>query len=222
MRHRLSALFNPSMFVALLALTLSLSSVSVAAVMISGKQIEKNTVTSAQIKNKTIKLKDISPKARGQLKGQAGAAGVNGANGLNGANGANGVNGAKGADSTDVVPSGRTITGSVYYRIDSSAVGQTLNQSVAFPAKAPAAVISASFAPDTVPASTQADPTCTGTYENPTAPAGKVCGYLVAAAVQTISLDTLEPGETLGFVVRTQAAAVGGITVDLSWAYTAP
>ncbi len=95
MRIRLGSLFSPAMFVALLALMISLSTASVAAVMISGKQIKKNTVASAQIKNKTIKTIDISPKARGQLKGQSGAAGADGAPG---AKGAPGVPGAKGAD----------------------------------------------------------------------------------------------------------------------------
>lgn len=66
------------MFVALLALMISLSGASVAAVMIHGKQIKKNTVSSAQIKNKTIKRKDVSPKARRQFKGRTGATGPEG------------------------------------------------------------------------------------------------------------------------------------------------
>ncbi len=84
MRTRLGSLFSPSMFVALLALMISLSSASVAAVMINGNQIKKNTVTSVQIKDKTIKVKDMAPKARRQLTGQTGPAGAPGSTGPQG------------------------------------------------------------------------------------------------------------------------------------------
>ena len=102
MRRRLGSLFSPAMIVALVALMVSLSSASVAAVMISGNQIKKNTVTSAQIKNKTIKTKDMSPKARTQLKGNKGADGAPGAKGDQGEEGPAGASGAKG----DQGPSG--------------------------------------------------------------------------------------------------------------------
>lgn len=96
MRHRLGSLFSPAMFVALLALMISLSSASVAAVVIHGKQIKKNTVTSAQIKNKTIKTKDVSLKARNQLKGKTGATGAPGIDGAPGVDGAPGSAGPAG------------------------------------------------------------------------------------------------------------------------------
>ncbi len=96
MRQRLSSLFSPALFVALLALVISLSSASVAAVMINGNQIKKNTVASAQIKNKTIKRKDISAKARQQLKGQSGPAGAAGVDGAPGSTGPRGLMGAVG------------------------------------------------------------------------------------------------------------------------------
>ena len=194
------------MFVAILALTISLSSASVAAVVIHGNQIKKNTVASAQIKNKTIKLQDIAPKTRRQLRGKTGAKGADGAN------------------STDTIPSGKTLTGSVYYEIDSSAVGQSLNRTVSFPARAPVALISAHFAVDDNVETTDDDVSCTGTYLNPTAPAGKVCAYIANGAItaQSLRLSSLVPGGDLGFVVRAQAKAVGGMSLDFSWAYTAP
>lgn len=111
MRHRLGSLFSPAMFVALLALMISLSSASVAAVVIHGKQIKKNTVTSAQIKNKTIKTKDVSLKARNQLKGKTGATGapgIDGAPGVDGAPGSAGPAGPVGPSNAYVVSAGYT------------------------------------------------------------------------------------------------------------------
>ncbi len=97
MRQRLGSLFSPAMIVALLALVISLSSASVAAVMINGNQIKNNTVASQQIKNKTIKSKDMSPKARRQLKGKRGPAGADGSAVAKGDTGPAGADGAPGA-----------------------------------------------------------------------------------------------------------------------------
>ena len=58
-----------------LALLLAASSGAVAAKMITGKQIKNNTVTSADIKNKSLKLKDLHPGTASALEGEAGPAG---------------------------------------------------------------------------------------------------------------------------------------------------
>lgn len=57
---------TPSMFVALLALTVALSGTAYAAVTINGKNIKKGTITSKQIKDKTITGTDIK---NGTIKG---------------------------------------------------------------------------------------------------------------------------------------------------------
>jgi hypothetical protein len=61
-----------------LALLLAASSGAVAAKMITGKQIKNNTVTSADIKNKSLKLKDLHPGTVSALEGEAGPAGAEG------------------------------------------------------------------------------------------------------------------------------------------------
>ena len=74
-------------------------------------------ITSANIKDGTIKMRDLSPSLKAKIKkanaatagvngtngakGDAGANGANGANGLDGAAGANGVAGAKGDNGSD-------------------------------------------------------------------------------------------------------------------------
>ena len=63
-------------------------------VAMSGSAVAASLITSAQIKDGTIKLRDISTKARNALKGQTGPVGVRGVTGLQGAPGANGANGA--------------------------------------------------------------------------------------------------------------------------------
>lgn len=53
-------------------------------------------ITSRQIKDHTIQLRDISPSALGQMQGQTGAQGVPGSKGDTGAPGAQGLPGSKG------------------------------------------------------------------------------------------------------------------------------
>ena len=66
-------------------------------VAMSGSAVAASLITSAQIKDGTIKLRDISTKARNALKGQTGPVGVRGVTGLQGAPGANGATGLQGA-----------------------------------------------------------------------------------------------------------------------------
>lgn len=67
-----------SMIVAMIALIAALGGTAYAAATISGKDIKNNTVTSGRIKNKTLKTKDLSDKARNELKGATGPAGPQG------------------------------------------------------------------------------------------------------------------------------------------------
>jgi hypothetical protein len=70
----------------------------VVSVVISGTASAGVTtlITSGQIKDHTIQMRDISPSAVGQLQGQRGAQGVAGSKGDTGAPGAQGVPGSKG------------------------------------------------------------------------------------------------------------------------------
>jgi hypothetical protein len=80
------------------------------------------------------------------------------------------------------------------------------------------------FAP--TPAATDADPSCAGNVAAPTAPAGKVCLYIAAAAgtgttVEGLAIPAL-PGSRAGFVVHAVNATAAATGVFGVWAYTAP
>lgn len=73
-----------------------------AARMITGRHIKDGTVTSADIKNKSLRAKDFKP---GQLpEGPAGPAGPSGSTGPVGPRGLTGPTGANGRDGTDAGP----------------------------------------------------------------------------------------------------------------------
>ena len=78
---------SPAMLVALLALFLGAGGVGYAATLIGSAQITNNSIRSADIRDGTIALKDLSPKARSVLRGANGARGIKGARGLEGPTG---------------------------------------------------------------------------------------------------------------------------------------
>lgn len=63
------------MFVALLALFVALGGSAYAVSKVGTKDLKKDSVTSAKLKDKTIKQKDVSPKAREALRGGQGPQG---------------------------------------------------------------------------------------------------------------------------------------------------
>ena len=107
--------------VAALALMLAAGTGATASLMISGKQIKDNSVTSQDIKNKSLKVKDLSRKAQVKLQGRTGAtgergpagpagpAGAAGAQGLPGRQGLQGLPGLSGFQVVSAVPT--TLTG---------------------------------------------------------------------------------------------------------------
>ena len=94
LRH---SLVSPQTAVALLILCLAVGGTAYAAATITGKQIVNDTVTSADIKDKTLKTKDISKKAKEKLRGQDGAQGPQGPQGVPGPSNANAVRRTDGA-----------------------------------------------------------------------------------------------------------------------------
>lgn len=80
-----------------LGVFIALGGTATAAVVITGKNVKNGSLTSADIKDRSLRAADFGA---GQLpageRGPAGPAGLNGTNGANGANGTNGVNGERG------------------------------------------------------------------------------------------------------------------------------
>ena len=92
---------SASLIVSSLALAVSMSGAGYAAGLIGPSQLAKNAVTTAKIKDKTIKLADLSPKAVAGLRGQDGMDGLDGYDGMDGFDGLDGVDGLDGLDGID-------------------------------------------------------------------------------------------------------------------------
>ena len=207
-----------------LALTLALGTGGAyAAEMITGKDIAKNAVTSKHLKNGTVKEKDLNSKVAAKLNATTGSPGLTGATGPAGPKGATG---SRGFSAWDTIPSAVTVRGQEYARLWGN--GGVIN--VSLPAAAPSALTNetVNFA-GTSPTSGDDDATCTGTYANPTAPAGKVCLY-PDNVENSFGDATMANGWTWGdAALRTRAFYVeyGGAPTDVdyvwfTWAYTAP
>ena len=170
---------SPAMVVAILALVVALSGSAIAAVIVSspsqlgknvvtGKKIKKNAVTSKKVKDHSLLGKDFKS---GQLPA-----------------GAKGDKGDKGDPGTSVfnssIPSGQTVKGVWGGRFATpTANTYSFNPRVGFPVAAPVGLADAqvSFPAGTaLTAPGDQDPTCTGSADVPTAPAGKVCVYVDA------------------------------------------
>ena len=85
-----------AVLVAVLALVLSAGAGATASMIITGKQIKDGTVTTADVKNRSLKAKDFSARAKSKLRGRAGPAGPAGARGATGATGPAGTSGLPG------------------------------------------------------------------------------------------------------------------------------
>jgi hypothetical protein len=79
--------------VSTLALVVAATGTSYAAVMITGQSIQDGTVTTKDVANQTLKVKDLSAGARSSLRGSAGPAGPAGSTGPAGPSGPPGPRG---------------------------------------------------------------------------------------------------------------------------------
>lgn len=85
-----------AVLVAVLALILAAGAGATASMIITGKQIKDGTVTTRDVKNRSLKARDFSATAKSKLRGPAGPAGPAGPRGATGATGATGPAGATG------------------------------------------------------------------------------------------------------------------------------
>jgi hypothetical protein len=122
------------------------------------------------------------------------------------------------------LPRGATVSG---------AFGGLVNPSIRYdsiislplPSPTPITTETIKFAPGSVSAPADSiDPGCSGTTEQPVAPAGSVCLYLGQIGVDTDAIVGLVSGQDgrRGFTVRMTGDLVGFQGVSGSWAYTVP
>jgi hypothetical protein len=172
-----------------------------AATKVGPKDIKKNAVRSKHVKNDALTGKDIN---ESRLVGVV--------------------------PYGDRIPSGTTIVGlwgGGHAVVETDNGGDFL---VSLPAPAPAPLHDddVNFAADDSDAG-DADPECTGTADQPTAPPGKVCLYAGTnvGGSPTYSGDEVDGGDALsrlGFVVVIDGQPDAPDTIEAhgSWAYTAP
>ena len=189
---------------------------AVAANLLTGRNIKNGSITGADIKNRSISTKDVSRAVRGRT-GKAGARGLTGATGNTGP---------RGKSSSDPLDSGQTVTG--YQRLDlESPNSGDFQVGVSLPGvtSTPVADATVNFAPDGNAATTDDDASCTGTSDNPTAPAGKACLYLIVVASDsnTVAGFAGNGGRTRGFrAVWSDTSTSDDVFLEFTWAYTAP
>ena len=97
--------------VAAIALMASAGAGATAALMITGKQVKDGSLTSADVKNRSLKVKDFSPKAKTKLTGATGARGATGPAGPQGPAGTSGLPGRPGLSGFETIRSSIPIPG---------------------------------------------------------------------------------------------------------------
>lgn len=206
---------------------------------ITGADIRNGTVRSADVGDGSLRAEDF---AAGQLpagatgpQGPAGAQGPVGAPGEPGAPGTDGVDGTDGADGvgiTSPLPSGTTVTGVIgggdWVTVAPGVDGEAHAVFFSFPFQV-TSLDGVNF-PEGLTDYGPAHPDCSGTYNAPTAPAGRVCVYPDLDPSPSPGRETMNAGGAFltpagngrGFEVEWYAGQLGKTRFVATWAYTAP
>ena len=217
------------------AIVLAMSGSATAAMVITGKQIKDNSITSRDIKNGTLKVKDLRASEAAKLRGNTGATGATGATGGTGATGATG---AAGASAFAPPPSGTVISGGGILNVEVSGSSTQIRSyaPVPFTAATPfrelpprniwygSTAHDASVSPGDLNAAA-----CPGTATAPVPTAGQLCVYptevensnalRLFAGVTSFNTDGADRS---GFFVTGTSTAPGIMRVRYVWAYKAP
>ena len=202
-----------------------LASAALLASVGAGSYAAGSLVTSKQIKNGTIQVKDLNAKTVTTLKGQTGPGGPAGAAGPAGATGPAGP---RGFSAWERIPSGLTLTGRFGGASQAAAPGELAPAIAHLPGRADQVLkkgVNLFFAPSasvTAGSNGPTDAACSGSIANPTAPVGKVCVYVSTqnAHVQFASNDYYFSDSFFTLVLTADAA--GTFATPAAWAYTAP
>lgn len=229
-------------------LSASVAVVTAAALIASvgaGSYAAGSLITSKQIKDGTIKVKDLNSKTVTALKatagtglpgatGPAGATGATGpvgpagAKGDTGAAGTPGTTGPRGVSAWETIPSGVTVSGGFYMDDTAAGAGEDFGYAINLPARAAAPLVwgvNAFFAPVAgLTSGTQTNAACAGTMTAPSAPSGLLCVYSsgVNTGHETMGrsdLPVLQTDISFGLVMTSTAA--GDVYRVGSWAYKA-
>jgi hypothetical protein len=202
---------------------------------ITGAKMKPGTITAKRIKRGAITRRELNLGKLGALPDAARLGGLPA-----------GAFARAGAQAPDAAALGGVPAGS-YFRVGgtlprgatvSGAFGGLVNPALRYdlivslpaPSPTPIATENVKFAPGSVSApSDRIDPSCSGTTEQPVAPAGTVCLYLGQIGVDTEAIIGLVSGQDgrRGFTVRTTAdpdplTLPGFQGAAGTWAYTVP
>jgi hypothetical protein len=192
---------------------------------LTGRNIKSSSLTGAHLKNGSVTGADVK---NGSVTGADVKNGsVTGADLADGTVGAADLEADAQAVLDDRIPSGRTVTGVVYFDTSASGSGD-YGVTVSLPARAHAVLTNAivNFRSDgsALYADGEAGHQCSGSANAPTAPAGRVCVYRVASAEGTTNVRAGEPfgkGSDRDFAVRWNDTG-GDVFLTAVWAYSAP
>lgn len=243
---------SPAMVVACLALFLTLGGVGYAAATINGSSIKNGTITPGKIKSRSlsgtqfrasgiggpsIKESTLSEVPKAKLAATAtSATKATSATTAANAEQLGGVAASTYQRYGTSLPAGQTVSGAFgcYQEDDTAVTGCTSVASFPVPATGSLADNTVNFAASSGSFNaTDADPTCTGNVNAPTAPPGKVCLYVsnfvtdpAAKAVsgQANILTGTSGASARGFEVDLTSVAAATLSVNIEgvWAYTAP
>lgn len=218
--------------IAVLALVVGVTGSATAAALITGADIQDDTVSTKDIKDKNLKLKDFKPSERDKLKGEQGPPGPPGPPGTPG------TPGAAGPSAFGPPPPGTLVKGGGVLNAYTSAGDTVLRDYAPLPFTTSPALSREDprnlyFEPSTEAAAAEESAArCTGNYTNPTPTAGTLCVYPVSTDNDNVTANQaqLYPGtaingdaaESNGFYVYVESAAAGNMEFRYVWAYLAP
>ncbi len=195
---------------------------------VGATQLRNDAVTSAKVKNGSLRRSDFRTADLVKLRGPAGAKGADGAAGAAGAPGAKGDRGERGEkgdagrSALSTLQSGETVRGVFGVDGTATAADQQFATGVTLPVPAPTALGNLDV---NVAGGFDDNPACTGSYAAPTAPPGLACIYPESAGLHVGQASGFVPGDhetPYGFLVQAVSNAAGAVVYQGSWAYTAP
>jgi hypothetical protein len=213
---------------ATIAVFVALGGSSYAAIKVTGKNVTDSSLTGKDIKNNSVTDKDVKGIKTGDVTdrsllakdfkpGQLPA----------------GAPGEKGEAGTSVfassVPSGTTVRGS-WGAAGDVETGGFFEVGVSLPVPAPVPMEDVKMGA-AQPNANNTDPACAGSVNEPSAPPGKVCVYVLPFTdnVSTTGITATPMGgsgaplsDRFGFLIGINPAAPGNVEAYGTWAYTAP
>lgn len=170
------------------------------------KNIVNGTIRSVDVRDRTLRVRDLAPSTRGALRLSA----------------------------FDEVPSGRTIRGVIGYDDNAESAATDYGILTTLPMRATTKLTDADVfvniehwtsidGTQSEPSTTDTHPGCNGSLAAPTAPAGRVCIYVVHSdRADDLNGYGVGSGSNQGVKLNWTANSTGDTFVDAVWAYRAP